>query len=96
MNFQFEWDHNKAGANFRKHGVGFDEAITVFADPLAFIILDESHSAAETREIIIGHSSDHRLLFVGFTQRAVDRIRIFSAREATKKERRDYEENANF
>ena len=96
MDFLFEWDHNKAEANFRKHGVEFEEAMTVFADPLAYIILDELHSAAEIREIIIGHSSDLRLLFVGFTQRTEDRIRIFSAREATKKERRDYEENANF
>ncbi|HEV2350052.1 MAG TPA: BrnT family toxin [Terriglobia bacterium] len=95
MDFQFEWDRHKAKANLRKHEVSYTEALTVFMDPLAYTIEDAVHSETETREVIIGHSSEDRLLLVGFTQRAEDVIRIFSAREATRKERRDYEENAN-
>jgi len=94
MSVRFEWDKDKAGANFEKHGVSFDEASTVFNDPLACIFDDEAHSASEKREIIIGHSIANRLLLVCFTERVQDTIRIFSARTATKRERKDYEENA--
>lgn len=94
MSVRFEWDRGKAEANLGKHRVSFDEASTVFNDPLAFIFDDESHSADERREIIIGHSITGRLLLVCFTERVEDVIRIFSARIATKKERKDYEENA--
>jgi len=72
--------------------VSFDEALTVFADPFARIFDDEDHSMDEQREIIIGHSIGLRLLVVCFSARE-DTVRIFSARRATKHERRDYEEN---
>jgi uncharacterized DUF497 family protein len=92
MPVTFEWDSNKAASNQRKHGVTFEEASTVFGDPLAVIFDDEEHSADEPREIIIGHSSRQRLLLVSFTERGADLIRIISARKANKRERRDYEE----
>ncbi len=92
MGLHFEWDDDKARLNRENHGVGFDEAETVFIDPLARIFDDELHSADEEREIIIGYSSRDRLLLVCFTERG-DIIRIISARKATKKERNDYEEN---
>jgi uncharacterized DUF497 family protein len=92
---QFEWDKAKATANFKKHKVSFDEASTVFNDPLARIFDDEDHSAEEQREIIIGYSIINHLLLVCFTERNEDMIRIFSARQATKNERQDYEENAS-
>jgi len=66
---RFEWDANKAAANFRKHKISFDEASTVFDDPLACIFDDEDHSAEEAREIIIGHSVLDRLLVVCSTER---------------------------
>jgi uncharacterized DUF497 family protein len=72
--------------------VSFDEALTVFADRLARIFEDEDHSLDEKREIIIGHSARLRLVVVCFLARE-DTVRIFSARRATKQERRDYEEN---
>ncbi len=87
----FEWQASKAEANFRKHGVGFEEAFTVFADPLARIFDDPDHSAAESREIIVGHSTRQRLLIVSFTERR-RKTRIISARRATKRERHDYEQ----
>jgi uncharacterized DUF497 family protein len=74
--------------------VSFDEAITVFDDPLAYIFNDEDHSIAEHREIIIGHSVIGRLLVVCFTERSEDVVRIISARQATRMEQKDYEENA--
>lgn len=66
---QFEWDKPKAAANLKKHGVSFDEALTMFADPLARIRDDPDHSIVERREIIIGLSVRHRTLVVGFTER---------------------------
>ncbi len=95
MSLRFDWDRTKAAANFRKHGVSFSEAITVFMDPLAYTIEDVAHSGSERREVII-HSANDRLLLVGFTERSEELIRVFSAREATRKERRDHEESANF
>jgi len=94
MGLQFEWDKDKAASNLKKHKVSFDEASTVFDDPLAYIFDDEDHSAEEHREITIGHSILRRLLLVCFTERIENLIRIFSARKATKKERKDYEKNA--
>jgi hypothetical protein len=96
MSLQFEWDRDKATANLKKHKVSFDEASTVFDDPWAYIFDDEDHSIDEHREIIIGHSIINRLLLVCFTERAEDVVRIFSARLATKKERKDYEKNTGF
>ena len=72
--------------------MSFEEALTVFADPLARIFDDEDHSIDEQREIIVGHSARLRLLVVCFSARE-DIVRIFSARRATKRERLDYEEN---
>jgi uncharacterized DUF497 family protein len=92
MSLRFEWDPNKAEANLYKHEISFEEAMTVFADPLARIFPDEEHSVDELREIIIGHSVGHQLILVNFTS-IDDRVRIFSARKATRRERKDYEEN---
>jgi uncharacterized protein len=92
---EFEWDKAKAAANFKKHNVGFDEASTVFSDPLASIFDDAEHSAVERREIIIGHSIINRLLLVCFTERGKKTVRIYSARQATRNERQDYEENTD-
>ena len=85
-------DPKKAKANLAKHGVSFEEAMTVFADPLARIFDDEEHSEGEQREIIIGHSIKQRLVLVNFTG-SEDKIRLFSARNTTRQERKDYEEN---
>jgi uncharacterized DUF497 family protein len=92
MSLEFEWDEDKAASNRRKHGVSFEEAASIFADPLAAIFDDEVHSAEEQREILIGHSAKNRLLLVCFTERG-GTVRIISARRATKREREDYEEN---
>ena len=70
MGFEFEWDPKKAEENLKRHRVAFDEALTVFADPLARIFDDPDHSMDETREIIVGHSEKLRLLLVSFTERA--------------------------
>lgn len=93
MSVRFEWDRQKAAINLRKHGVSFEEATTVFNDPLAVIFDDEDHSLDEVREIIIGQSINNRLLVAGFTERAREVIRLYSVRPATKRERKDYEEN---
>jgi len=92
---KFEWDREKALFNLRKHKTTFDEASTVFDDPLAIIFDDEVHSNQEHREIIIGHSILGRLLLVSFTERRDESIRIINARQATIKERKDYEENTS-
>lgn len=91
MGLRFEWDSKKAGSNFKKHGVSFLEAATVFADPLAGTKDDPDHSENEERFIIIGHSQKFRTLVVVFTERS-DLIRIINARLATKNERKQYEE----
>ena len=96
MGLKFEWDQQKAESNLKKHGVSFEEASTVFKDPLANVFDDEEHSLNEDREYIIGNSSFQQLLIVFFTERARDLIRIFSARRATKVERRDYEEKSRW
>jgi len=92
MSLKFEWDRKKATSNPSEHGVSFEEALTVFGDPLARIFDDEDHSIEEQREIIIGHSVKERLLIVCFTAQG-ESVRIFSARKATRRERKDYEEN---
>jgi len=92
MSLEFEWDARKAKANRADHGIGFEEALTVFRDPLARIFEDEEHSQDEPREIMIGHSMKQRLILVCFTVRGT-RIRIISARKATRLERKDYEEH---
>ncbi|NJN91098.1 MAG: BrnT family toxin [Leptolyngbyaceae cyanobacterium SL_5_14] len=90
---EFEWGESKAAANLKKHGVSFEEAATVFDNVLAVIFDDEAHSEGERREIIIGHSQNNRLLLISFTERS-NVIRIISARLATRRERKDYEQNA--
>ena len=92
MNLKFEWDRKKAASNLSKHGVSFEEALTVFSDPLARIFDDEDHSIEEQREIIIGHSAKDRSLVVCFTAQG-ESVRIFSARTATRRERKDHEKN---
>ena len=93
MKLVFRWDPAKAAANEVRHGVSFEQALTVFGDPLARIFDDPDHSVSEQREIIVGHSTDGRLLVACFTERRRN-VRIISARAATPRERRDYEENA--
>ena len=87
---EFEWDPEKAERNFRRHGVAFTEAMTIFADPLEVTIPDVAHSEGEFRFLSLGRSEAGRLLVVAYTERQ-DGIRIISAREATPKERRDHE-----
>ncbi len=86
-----EWDKSKAAKNLRKHRVAFEEAATVFADPVFITVVDDEHSLDEERYITMGVSGQRRLLVVAHTDRN-DRIRIISAREATKKEERFYAE----
>ncbi len=90
MALSFEWHEEKAAANLKKHGVSFEEAKTVFNDPLALTIEDPKHSQHEQRFIDIGYSIRQRILVVVYTERA-DRIRIISSRTATKSERETYE-----
>ena len=92
MAVKFSWDPKKAAANLGKHGVSFEEALTVFRDPLARIHDDPDHSIGEWREIIIGSSTTGRLILVCFTERG-DTIRLINAREPDRAERYDYEEN---
>lgn len=88
----FEWDTRKASENLRKHGVSFDEASTVFGDPLAGTAADPEHSAGEQRWLTFGRSMSGRLLVVSHLEHN-DRIRIISARAATKHERQIYEKD---
>lgn len=88
---QFEWDPAKAAENLAQHGVSFEEAATVFRDPLSATGLDPDHSVGEERFIIFGVSSEGRLLIVAHTERG-DTIRIISARPAAPSERQIYEE----
>jgi uncharacterized protein len=88
---QFEWNPDKANSNLKKHGVSFNEASTVFNDPLSVTFPDPDHSYSEERYVIIGLSSAGRILIVSHTDRA-DRVRIISAREATRNERRFYQD----
>lgn len=90
MAYIFEWHATKAAANARKHGVTFDEASTVFADPLALLMLDPDHSESEERYVLLGMSTQSRLLVVAFSERP-PRTRLISARRATRSERRRYE-----
>jgi uncharacterized protein len=87
----YEWDENKAALNVVKHGVAFDEAITVFDDPLYVDFYDPDHSYEEHRFILLGQSINGRLLFVSYMERN-DTIRIINAREATPSERKAYEQ----
>jgi hypothetical protein len=88
----FEWDPDKAERNLIKHGVSFEEAGTVFDDPLFITFLDKEHSVDEERYITLGLSATGTLLLIAHTDRG-NAIRLISARKATKNERRFYEES---
>ncbi len=88
----FEWDEDKAEQNYRRHGVHFEEAISIFNDPLAITIYDPAHSSTEERFVDIGYSDQERVLVVVYTERN-DIIRLISVREATKSEKRAYEQD---
>ena len=87
----FAWNPRKAAANNAKHGVSFDEAATIFMDPLARIFDDIWNAGGEVRQIAIGHSASQRLLVVCYRE-VNSTLRIISARRATRTERADYEE----
>jgi len=89
---KFTWDPNKAAENLKAHGVDFREAATIFDDPLSTTFPDVDHSAGERRFLIIGMSAFGRILVVSHTETG-DTIRIISARSATRRERRFYEED---
>ena len=89
----YEWDPKKAKTNLRKHGVSFEEAATVFLDPLAITFPDPDHSDEEDREITIGLTTKPRVVFVSHCPRG-DRTRIIGARWASRKERKQYEEGS--
>ena len=87
---RFEWNKDKARLDLQKHGISFDEAATVFYDPLSATFDDPDHSFGEKRFITIGHSSSGRLLLVSHTDRG-DAVRVISARRATAHEKRRHE-----
>ena len=89
-NSEFQWDEEKAKSNLKKHGVSFEEGATIFNDPMIATILDPDHSKDEERFISIGMSLIRRLLTVIHTYRK-DRLRLISARKATKAEKKNYE-----
>lgn len=89
---EFDWDDAKATANRRKHGVSFDEAVTVLFDPFVITSPDAMHSDADERERSVGVSSRLRVLLVVHTARDGDTIRLISARRASRQEAHDYEE----
>ena len=91
MPLEFEWDPRKAEANLKRHEVSFDDATTVFQDPLSITISDPDHSETEDRFIDIGTAHLGELLVVSYAERR-DKIRIISARRATSAERKNYEE----
>lgn len=88
---RLEWDPDKAAANRRKHGVSFEEAATAFSDPLAITFDDPDHSTGESRSLTFGISSGGQLLVVAHMERKKT-VRIISARPATRRERKTYEE----
>lgn len=88
---EFEWNPEKATRNLEKHGVSFEEAQTVFDDDLFIVFADPDHSEEENRHLIMGQSKQGRLLVVSYTERS-RRVRLISARKATRQERKAYEE----
>lgn len=91
LEVQFEWDPEKATRNLEKHGVSFHEAQTVFDDDLFIVFSDPDHSLGENRHIIMGQSQLGHLLVVSYTERS-RKVRLISARKATRQERKAYEE----
>jgi uncharacterized protein len=96
VDYDFEWDPNKARLNRRKHGVAFDQAATVFRDPRAVSVFDDAHSGTENRWITLGLSAGGGLLVVHHTFQEIGentiQVRIFSSRKATKNEAAQYRE----
>ena len=92
MGLRFTWDPHKAVANFRKHGVSFNEAVTAFADPFSITVPDVDHSVSELRFVLIGRSTREHLLVVVHVERDESDIRLISARQASRRERHTYEE----
>lgn len=90
---EFEWNQNKAKLNLEKHGVSFEEAATVFNDPLSITFPDPDHSIRENRYVIIGVSRFGQLLVIAHTDR-IEKVRLISARKVTRQERRFYEEGS--
>ena len=90
---EFEWNSDKAKLNLEKHGVSFQEAATAFNDPLSVTFPDPDHSIGENRYVIIGISRFKQLLVVAHTDRG-EKVRIISARKATRPERKFYEEGS--
>ena len=94
--YAFEWDPEKARTNIADHGVGFELAATVFRDPLQLSVYDEDHSESEERWVTLGQAENGKLLVVVHTFEETDatsaKVRIISARDATKRERQDYED----
>ena len=93
VGLRFEWDPGKAARNIKRHGISFDEAATIFDDPMFTTVIDQEHSSDEERYITIGLSSGGRLLIIAHTDRE-GQVRIISVRKATKKEERFYAEAA--
>lgn len=93
MPLKFEWDENKAETNLAKHGVRFDDATTIFGDASSITISDPAHSELEPRLITIGTSYWGKLLVVVHTDRG-ESIRLISARPASRKERKHYEDKS--
>jgi uncharacterized DUF497 family protein len=89
----FQWDDQKAASNSRKHGVTFEEAASVFLDPLAHTYSDPDHSKGQSRFVTFGRSTRGRVLVVSHLDQDEDHIRIISARRATRTEAHDYQEN---
>jgi uncharacterized protein len=94
LTLEFEWDPRKDAANLAKHGVSFEEAASVFGDPLGRIVSDPRHSRDEERLVLLGLSNKQHLLAVMFTDRR-ETIRIIGARRVTRSERKDYAEGLN-
>lgn len=90
MGYTFEWDSRKAAANLEKDGVSFQEATTIFGDPLSVTIFDPDYSDVEARFVDLGLSHRGKLLVVSYIERG-DTIRIISARRASRSEQREYE-----
>lgn len=89
----FQWDRRKASSNSRKHGVSFEEAATVFLDPLARTYSDPDHSAGESRFVTFGRSAQGRVLLVAHLDQGEEQVRIISARRATRREAHGYQED---
>ncbi len=91
MPLTFEWDSRKARSNFTKHNVAFEDASTIFGDPLTLTIADPEHSLAEERYVTMGRAFDGKVLVVVHTDRG-NNIRIISGRRASRRERKFYDE----